>query len=160
MDCNTLYFGYGTFLDDSELYYYLPNALKVTNAKAMNKILVFHAHEEREDRGYCHLSDRLDAMGGITWGVLARHDERYFVDYDGFERCFLTVYGIDGRTYDCWTLRMTEPGVPMRPPTYYWNHILNGLHTYNFAPGYTETVVKRYDDALPAQNPYTADPKY
>lgn len=160
MDCNTLYFGYGTFLDDAELDYYLPGAVKVARARAANKILAFHAHEGMKNRGYCHLSDRIDAMGGFTWGILARHDERYFVDYDGFERCFLTVYGDDGGTYDCWTLRMTKPGLAVRPPTYYWDHILSGLKAYNFAPGYTETIVKRYEDALPAEDPDAADPKH
>ena len=157
--CNTLYFGYGTFLDDDELYYYLPNAEKVTTARAMNRKFVLYSFAGDDFRGYCHITDKLDAMGEITHGIIARHDPKYFVDYPGFERCFLTVYGDDGKMYDCWTLRMNSLGSAVRPPDYYWNHILKGLKEYNFSEAYTQKIIDMYEKALPCSYHDMKDPK-
>ena len=112
----TMYFGYGTYLDDEESLFYLPGAKKIVTAVAKNRAFEFHAHEGNRDRGYCHISDKAGANNSDVYGIIFKHDPKYFVDYEGFERCFLTVYGADGKTYECWTLRMTKPGMAVRPP--------------------------------------------
>lgn len=154
-----LYFGYGTFLDDAELLFYLPDAEKITKARAFNKKFVLCAHSGRQDRGYCHLTDKVEALGEVAHGIIVRHDPKYFIDYEGFERCFLTVYGDDGRMYDCWTLRMISPGVAMRPPNFYWNHIILGLKNSGFPEEYTEKIIELYERALPCPLEDMPDPK-
>jgi hypothetical protein len=154
-----MYFGYGTYLDDSELHYYLPGAQKITTARASNHKLLFYAHQGFSNRGYCHLSDKLEAFEETAYGIVVKHDPKYFVDYEGFERFFLTVYGCDGHIYDCWSLRMTNPGIPVRPPVYYWNHIKNGLLYYDFPNDYTKKVLEVYEKSLPCPEADMPDPK-
>lgn len=112
---NTLYFGYGTYLDDDESRNYVPNARKVTTGVAKNRKFVMCAFNGRSDRGYCHITDTVEALGSDVRGIIFEHDPKYFREYPGFERFFLTVYGDDGKMYECWSLRMIDPGVAMRP---------------------------------------------
>ena len=154
----TMYFGYGTYLDDDESLFYLPGSKKIVTAVAKHRSFEFHAHEGRADRGYCHISDKIEAKDSLVHGIIFQHDPKYFVDYEGFERCFLTVYGDDGRMYECWTLRMTHPGLTVRPPLYYWEHISKGLVSCAFPDDYVKKIHNLYKDALPCENAERPNP--
>jgi hypothetical protein len=144
------YFAYCTWLNDPELRRYMPQARFVTKAYAANHRIQFHAAADRTDRGWCHFNSAADAWGNRCLGVVFEHDERHFAeDYDDFERCAVTVHGDDGRAYDCWTYRMTRPGVAMRPPDFYWEHIPQGMRNFGFPDDYVKSVLKTYQDALP-----------
>jgi len=117
------YFVYCTWLDEKELPKYSPKAVFVTKAKAVNVKVEFQAAGDRRDPGWCHLNDTAAARGEVTYGLIYMFpEEDSGVDYDDFDRNFLTVRGDDGNVYDCFTYRLNRPGVPMRPPTYYWRH--------------------------------------
>jgi hypothetical protein len=144
------YFIYCTWLDKEELAKYSPTAVFVTKAVAMNHQIQFRAAGERRDRGWCHLSNSADARGEVTYGMVYRLPEQdSIVDYDDFERCFLTVRGDDGNVYDCFTYRLIRPGVPMRPPKYYWQHIPDGAREWGLPADYIAKIEKIYDSALP-----------
>jgi hypothetical protein len=144
------YFGYCTFLNEPELRQYLPEAKAVVKGYAANHRLEFRGTVSRTDRGWCHLNDGPEAFGHKTYGVVFEHPEANFqVDYPDFERCFLTVYGEDGKTYDCWTYRMTSPGENVRPPDFYWAHVPAGLAAWDFPEDYVEGVLKDYEAAKP-----------
>lgn len=145
------YFAYCTWLHDIEVGRYMPEAKAVTKGHAANHALRFHAAGERTDRGWCHLSSVAPvAWGRKALGVVFEHDPKYFEeDYDDFERFALTVHGDDGKTYDCWTYRMTSPGQPMRPPNFYWEHIPAGLKQWEFPAEYIEQVQAVFDAAAP-----------
>jgi hypothetical protein len=143
------YFGYCTWLDDAELRRFMPNARQVTQAVAPNHRLTFHAAGERTDRGWCHFNNTCaDAWGTRCRGVVFEHENTHFSDdYDDFERCTVTVIGDDGKTYDCWTYRLTTPGIPMRPPHFYWNHIPKGMRDHGFPEAYVKSVLDTYEAA-------------
>ncbi|MEZ0168065.1 gamma-glutamylcyclotransferase family protein [Microvirga sp. TS319] len=142
------YFGYCTWLDDPELRRFMPQAELVTKGYATNHKLRFHAAADRTDRGWCHLSDTPDAYGNRALGVVFKHDPKHFEeDYDDFERCLLTIYGDDGKMYDCWTYRLITPGIAMRPPNFYWEHIPAGLKQWDFPEEYIQEVLKTYEEA-------------
>jgi hypothetical protein len=112
--------------------------------------LQFHAAGDRTDRGWCHFNSSADAWGNKCLGLVYEHPEKHFdEDYDDFERCSVTVHGDDGKFYDCWTYRMTRPGIPMRPPDFYWQHIPDGLHEKGFPHEYIDRVVATYNAAAP-----------
>jgi hypothetical protein len=162
-----LYFGYCTFLDEPELRIYLPNAQFITKARVANHKIGFHAAGDRTDRGWCHLENGPSAQGFDTLGLVyeVSEDEAY-TPYDDFEVCFMTVHGDDGNTYDCWSYRQTAPGVPMRPPNFYWQHIPTGLDAWEFPPEYIAEVMAIYEAAAECPNadrpaptqPPSADP--
>ncbi|MED1951114.1 gamma-glutamylcyclotransferase family protein [Brevibacillus centrosporus] len=144
------YFAYCTWLNDPELRRYMPNAEFVAKGYAQNHLIRFHAAGEREDRGWCHLDDTGTAYGHQAHGVIFSHDPKHYEeDYDDFERCSLTVHGEDGKAYDCWTYRLITPGIAMRPPNFYWEHIPTGLKNWNLPEAYIQQVQKIYDDAAP-----------
>jgi hypothetical protein len=155
---NTLYFGYGTYLDDDESRNYVPNARKVTTGVAKNRKFVMCAFNGRSDRGYCHITDTVEALGSDVRGIIFEHDPKYFREYPGFERFFLTVYGDDGKMYECWSLRMIDPGVAMRPPNYYWKHIADGLSKCNFPGEYVRSIYETYESALPCPDAERPEP--
>jgi hypothetical protein len=147
------YFGYCTWLDDPEVKRFMPEAKPVTKGFVANHQLRFHAAAERTDRGWCHLSNTGEAWGKKALGVVFEHDPAHFQeDYDDFERCCVTVYGDDGKMYDCWTYRLITPGMPMRPPNFYWQHIPDGLKAWGFPGDYIEQVQKTFDQAAPCPN--------
>jgi hypothetical protein len=142
------YFVYCTWLDDEELRKYAPNARLVTKARAANHKLGFFAAGDRSDRGWCHFSNGPDARDFDTLGLVYEiPDEEAHPDYDDFDRCFVTVHGEDGGHYDCYTYRLTTPGVPMRPPNYYWDHIPKGLADWDFPEEYVAKVLAIYHAA-------------
>ena len=144
------YFAYCTWLNDPELRRYFPEARFVTKGYAANHRLQFHAAGQRNDRGWCHFNSSADAWGNRCLGAVFEHDERHFTeDYDDFERCAVTVHGDDGKAYDCWTYRMTDPGIAMRPPNFYWEHIPKGLANLGFPSDYVAAVQATYDRAAP-----------
>lgn len=144
------YFVYCTYYDEKELRKYSPKAVFVTKAKAVNVKVEFHAAGDRRDRGWCHLNDTGTARGEVTYGLVYMFpEEDSGVDFDDFDRCFLTVRGDDGNVYDCFTYRLNRPGVPMRPPNYYWRHIPEGARAWNLPPEYIEKLQKTFDSALP-----------
>lgn len=144
------YFAYCTWLNPPELARYMPRGEVVCKAAAHNHRLQFHAAAERTDRGWCHLSGLADNKGRNALGlVITDPDNQFQHDYDDFERFFLTVHGDDGKTYDCWTYRMTHPGKPMRPPNYYWEHIPAGLKHWKFPAAYIAEVLSTYESAAP-----------
>jgi hypothetical protein len=148
-----LYFAYCTWLNDPEIHRYMPGCKPVTKGYAANNRLEFHAAGERKDRGWCHLNSAADAWGEHCLGVVFEDDGKQFgEDYDDFERCAVTVHGDDGKIYDCWTYRMTRPGVAMRPPNFYWQHIPAGLKAWNFPPAYIAKVQAMFDAAAPCPN--------
>jgi len=144
------YFAYCTWLNPPELARYFPKAAFVTKGYAANHRLEFHAADQRADRGWCHFNSSADAWGNDCQGVVFEHPEHHFdEDYDDFERCAVTVHGDDGKSYDCWTYRMTRPGVPMRPPNFYWQHIPDGLKHWGFPQDYIASVLATYEAAAP-----------
>ena len=144
------YFAYCTWLNDAELRRYFPEARLVTKAHAANHRLQFHAAGDRNDRGWCHLNGTGAAWGNKALGVVFVHEPHHFTeDYDDFERFFLTVHGEDGKSYDCWTYRMTHPGIAMRPPNFYWQHIPDGMKQWQFPKAYVDSVLATYEAAAP-----------
>lgn len=141
------YFGYCTYLLESELLRYLPEAKTITKAKASNRQIQFRAAGDRTDRGWCHLADR-GTFGktaqGIVWEV---DDARIGDDFDDFDIVFLTVHGDDGNTYDCFTYVLSNPGIAMRPPRFYWERIPNGLKEQNFPQQYIDFVLDVFGKA-------------
>jgi hypothetical protein len=153
-----LYFGYCTFLNRSELERYLPGAEVVAQAYAANHRLEFRGSATRDDRGWCHLEGGPSGSGHRTYGIVARHDPSLFdVDHPGFERVFLTVYGTDGQTYDCWTYVMSAPGDHVRPPDDYWADVPLGLEQWDFPSEYVESVMATYRSARAAHPPTASD---
>lgn len=144
------YFAYCTWLNGPELARYFPVAKAVTRGHAVNHQLRFHAAGNRTDRGWCHFDSSARAWGQKAMGVVFEHPEHHFEeDYDDFERCAVTVYGEDGKTYDCWTYRLVTPGVAMRPPNFYWQHIPDGMKQWDFPAEYVESVQATFDAAAP-----------
>ncbi|HTN48664.1 MAG TPA: gamma-glutamylcyclotransferase [Burkholderiaceae bacterium] len=142
------YFAYCTWLNDPEIRRYMPKSRLVTKGYAANHRLQFHAAAGRDDRGWCHLNGLPDAWGEKCLGLVFE-DDGLVDDYDDFERFAITVHGDDGKAYDCWTYRMTDPGMPMRPPNFYWQHIPDGLKAHRFPPEYIAKVQAMYDAAAP-----------
>lgn len=144
------YFAYCTWLNDPEIRRYWPTTKAITKAHAANHRLQFHAAGERTDRGWCHLNGVSDAVGHNALGVVFEHEPHQLnEDYDDFERFFLTVHGEDGKAYDCWTYRLSKPGVAMRPPNFYWEHIPTGLAAWKFPAAYIASVQATFDAAAP-----------
>lgn len=142
------YFAYCTWLDDAEIKRYWPEAKMVTKGFAANHQLKFHAAGDRKDRGWCHFDNSAAAAGQKALGVVFTHGpDRFEEDYDDFERCCMTVYGDDGKTYDCWTYRLLRPGIEMRPPNFYWEHIPAGFEQFGFPKDYVEKVKGVYQAA-------------
>jgi hypothetical protein len=153
-----LYFGYCTFLNRSELERYLPGAEVVAQAYAANHRVEFRGSATRDDRGWCHLEGGPSAFGHRAYGIVVRHAAPHFdIDYPGFERVFLTVYGTDGETYDCWTYVMSAPSDHVRPPDDYWRDVPLGLEQWDFPPEYVESVKETYRSARPAVPATTPD---
>lgn len=145
-----LYFAYCTWLNAPELARYFPTAKAITKGYAANHRLEFHAAGTRTDRGWCHLNSAASAWGNKCLGVVFEHPEHHFTeDYDDFERCAVTVYGDDGKQYDCWTYRLVTPGVAMRPPNFYWQHIPDGLKNWEFPQSYIDSVLATFEAAAP-----------
>jgi hypothetical protein len=145
------YFGYCTWLDEAELAKYFPGAQFVVKSTARNWKVEFRAAGDRRDRGWCHLMNVAPAATGAdTLGLVYEVDEARLKDeFEDFDIIFLTVHGDDGNAYDCFTYVLSEPGVPMRPPKYYWNHVPQGLRAWKFPASYTASVEQTYEDALP-----------
>lgn len=145
------YFVYCTWLDDAELRRFMPHAKIVTTGYATNRRLEFHAAGDRTDRGWCHLADLASSAAGFkTLGIIVEHDPQHFEeDYDDFDRICLTVYGDDGKIYDCWTYTLSRPGIAMRPPNYYWEHIPEGMKQWHFPAEYVNQVQRTYEAAAP-----------
>jgi len=142
------YFGYCTWLSSPELRKYMPEAQSVTQAEARNHKVEFRAASGRSDRGWCHLSNGQDAFGSSVIGlVLECDDRRATEEFDDFDIIYLTVHGVDGIAYDCFTYVLTEPGEPMRPPNYYWQHIPDGMREQGFPPEYIQEVTAIYQAA-------------
>lgn len=142
------YFAYCTYVDEPELRRYLPHAQFVTMGRAANHKIGFHAADGREDRGWCHLENGPAARGFDTLGLVYElPEEEAYATYDDFELCFMTVHGDDGRAYDCYSYRQTAPGIPMRPPDFYWRHIPKGLRVWEFPPEYIAKVEAIYESA-------------
>jgi drug/metabolite transporter (DMT)-like permease len=143
------YFGYCTWLDPAELAKYFPEARLVTRAVARNWKVEFRAAGDRRDRGWCHLNNIGAAFGSDTLGLVFEvEDARLKDDFDDFDIVYLTVHGDDGNAYDCFTYVLSDPGVPMRPPNYYWSHVPRGLRAMDFPARYIEHVEQTYADAL------------
>lgn len=142
------YFGYCTWLHTPEIKRFFPEYRMVTRGYAANHRLEFRTAGDRRDRGWCHLADVRDAWGKKTLGIIVEHPEEYFTEeFDDFDRCFLTVHGDDGKAYDTWTYRLTTPGIAMRPPNYYWQHIPDGMKELNFPADYVAEVMATFNAA-------------
>jgi hypothetical protein len=147
-----LYFGYCTFLNRTELLRFLPQGEVVAQAYAANHKLEFRGSSTRSDRGWCHLVGGPAAAGQRTYGIVVKHPPKDFeTDYPAFERVFLTVHGLDGATYDCWTYVMSSPGAHVRPPDDYWKDVPLGLNAWDFPPEYVQSVLDTYEAAEPAK---------
>jgi hypothetical protein len=148
------YFGYCTFLNEPEQRHYLPRARPVTKGYAANSKVEFRGQVGRTDRGWCHIDNGPAARGVNAHGVVFEHPAADFeVDFDGFERYFLTVYGEDGKTYDCWTLRLSAPAERVRPPNFYWQHVPAGLKAWDFPEHVASQVLAEYEAAKPCLDP-------
>lgn len=142
------YFGYCTYLLEDELRKYLPEAKRITNAKAINHQIQFRAAGDREDRGWCHLADRGSAFGKVAQGqVFEVNDDRIHDDFDDFDIVFLTVEGDDGKVYHCFTYVLQQPGKRMRPPRYYWERVPKGFEEQGFPKDYIESIQKTFNEA-------------
>ena len=141
------YFGYCTYLLDSELRKYLPEAVAVTKASAPNHQIQFRAAGDRTDRGWCHLAD-VGTLGKTARGIVFEvGDDRVNDDFDDFDIVFLTVRGDDGETYDAFTYVLSQPGRPMRPPRFYWERVPFGLEEQEFPKSYRDEVQAIFDSA-------------
>lgn len=148
-----LYFGYCTFLNRSELERFLPGSEVIAQAYATNHRVEFRGSDTRDDRGWCHLEGGPSAAGQRAYGIVVRHAPELFeTDYQGFDRVFLTVYGTDGATYDCWTYVMSAPRDHVRPPDDYWRDVPLGLEQWEFPAEYVEAVLDTYRSARPARS--------
>jgi hypothetical protein len=127
------YFGYCTWLDRVELDKHFTDPRFVAHASAPNHKVEFRAVGEHPDRGWCHLSDRLDACGTSALGAV-------------FE---VRPEGDDGTPYDCFTYVATRPGPAMRPPKMYWNHVKQALELCKFPLEYVESVRDTYETSRP-----------
>ena len=144
------YFIYCTWLDPEELKKYSETAVFVTKAHAVNHQIQFRTAADDRDRGWCHISNATDALGEVAYGIVYEFpEEDSCADYDDFERCFLTVHGDDGKVYDCFTYRLINPGIAMRPPNYYWEHIPNGARHWKLPPDYIAKIEEIYNSAQP-----------
>lgn len=142
------YFGYCTYLLDSELRKYLPEARPVTKAHAANHRIQFRAAGDRTDRGWCHLSDRGTARGGVARGMVFEvDDDRIKDEFDDFDIIYLTVAGDDGNYYDCFTYVLSNPGIAMRPPRYYWERVPAGFAEQKFPQAYLDEIQATFDEA-------------
>lgn len=142
------YFGYCTFLLESELRKYLPEAKRITKAAAPNHQIQFRAAGKREDRGWCHLANSGAVYGKVALGeVFEVDDDRLKVDFDDFDIVFLTVRGDDGKSYDAFTYVLSEPGKRMRPPRYYWERVPAGFTEQGFPREYVDEIQRMFDDA-------------
>ncbi|UXM96078.1 gamma-glutamylcyclotransferase [Bartonella sp. HY329] len=143
------YFAYCTWLDGAEIHRYWKDAKLVTTGYVANHKLKFHAASDRKDRGWCHFDNTAKvAWGEKALGAVFEHPPEHFEeDFDDFERCCMTVYGDDGKMYDCWTYRLSRPGIEMRPPNFYWEHIPEGFKQFNFPQEYVGKVINVYNDA-------------
>ncbi|WP_328469282.1 hypothetical protein OHA21_01410 [Actinoplanes sp. NBC_00393] len=141
------YFGYCTYLLEDELRKYLPEASPVTKAVAPNHQVQFRASGKRTDRGWCHLADR-GTYGKAAQGIVFQVDDARLKDeFDDFDIVFLTVRGDDGQAYDCFTYVLSQPGIRMRPPRFYWERVPNGLAEQNFPADYRAEVQRTFDEA-------------
>jgi hypothetical protein len=144
------YFVYCTYMDEPYHRLYAPNASFVTKAKVMNHKMEFRAVKGRNDRGWCHLNNSADVRGETLYGLVYAYPEsESTIDFDDFERCFLTVRGDDGNVYDCFTYRLIEPGIAMRPPDHYVKHVFEGAKAWNLPSEYQSKLHKTYDEAAP-----------
>ncbi|GLI27602.1 hypothetical protein ARHIZOSPH14_18440 [Agromyces rhizosphaerae] len=142
------YFGYCTYLLESEVAKYLPEARQVTKAVARNHQIQFRAAGERLDRGWCHLADRGAAFGTDAQGLVFEvNDGRNRDEFDDFDVVYLTVHGEDGVAYDCFTYVLSQPGKRMRPPRFYWERIPSGLEEQGFPAEYRHRVQQTFDEA-------------
>lgn len=144
------YFGYCTFLNEPELRTYLPAAQPIVRGHAANHKVEFRGQVGNTDRGWCHINNGPAAKGQTAHGVVFAHPDADFdVDFPGFERYFLTVHGEDGKAYDCWTYRLTEPAEHVRPPDFYWQHVPAGLAAWQFPEHVSRSVLAEYEAARP-----------
>jgi hypothetical protein len=154
------YFAYCTWMDEKELRRYSPTAVFVTKARAVNHKVEFRAAGDRRDRGWCHLSDVGDARGEVTYGLVYMLPEQdSVVEFDDFDICYLTVRGDDGNIYDCFTYRLSHPGVPMRPPNFYWQHIPDGAKAWNLPAEAQAKLLATHNAALPCPDADRPMPK-
>lgn len=148
------YFGYCTWLEDAERNKYVPDSIFVTKATARNHKVEFRAAGERRDRGWCHLSNKGKALGIDAQGIVYAVDDSHLKeDYEDFDIIYLTVHGEDGVAYDCFTYVLSNPGTPMRPPNFYWEHIPRGLEQQNFSAAYRASIQSTYDEAAECPDP-------
>lgn len=141
------YLGYCTYLLESELRKYLPEAVALTKATAPNHQIQFRTAGQREDRGWCHLAD-VGTLGKTARGIVFEvNDDRVHDAFDDFDIVYLTVRGDDGKAYDCFTYVLSRPGKRMRPPRYYWERVPNGLVEQEFPVSYRDQVQQVFDEA-------------
>lgn len=141
------YFGYCTWLKELEMKRFMPKGKFVAKGYYENSIIGFQAVGDRTDRGWCHLDITPSAWGQRTYGAVVEHDEEYFVDYPDFMRIAITVYGDDGKMYDCWTYVLENPGKAMKPPEAYWKNVRDGLVELEFSKDYRKIVADIYNNA-------------
>lgn len=139
------YFGYCTFLNPKEAGRFFPNGKTVAKGYVANSNFSFRTVGERRERGWCHMDMTAAAWGGKTLGCVIEHDESKFVDYPDFLRVAVTVHGEDGNIYDCWTWILDDPGIPMKPPKNYWEHVDIGLDNYEFPADYKQAIYDMYN---------------
>lgn len=148
------YFGYCTFLNEPELRTYLPEAVAITKGHAANHKVEFRGQVSNTERGWCHINNGPAARGANAHGVVFAHPEENFeVDHPGFERYFLTVYGEDGKTYDCWTYKLSAPSEHVQPPNFYWQHVPAGLSAWEFPEEVSKGLLEAYAAAKPCVDP-------
>jgi hypothetical protein len=142
------YFGYCTYLLESELRKYLPEARLITKAHVANHRIQFRAAGDRTDRGWCHLADRGTALGGLARGMVFEVDDARVNDhFDDFDIVYLTVAGDDGSYYDCFTYVLSNPGIRMRPPRYYWERVPAGFSEQGFPQAYLDEIQQTFEEA-------------
>ncbi len=146
----TYYFGWCTWMNPEELHRYWPEARIITKGYVDNWRVEWCSASGRTDRGWCHLDNTPKSWGNRCLGIIVEAPEGCYseeYDYDDFVRISLTVHGDDGKTYDCWTYTLSRPNIPMRPPYFYWDHMVAGLNAQGFPQEYCEKIVKMYNDA-------------
>lgn len=139
------YFAYCTWLTEAEMHRFMPEGKIIAKGYVPNSLISFCTAGDDRERGWCHLDMTPDSWEQKTYGTVVEHDIEHYVDYPDFKRIPVTVYADDGKTYDCWTYVMENPGIAMKPPKAYWANVENGLKDMGFPEDYNSKVKNIYD---------------
>ena len=147
------YFAYSTFIHPQETARSLPGAKVLATGRAANTRFMFSHSPHSPLVGQCHLSDREDAFGYETWGLVCELPDEMLhrLAYNGYEKTSLTVHGSDGKPYDCFTIRLVQPGHALRVADWKFALIEEGARHHRFPASYLDYLRKTFEQAAPLE---------